>query len=624
LTEHFHSPRWATTHNECDSYHNKDGVNTVDNRTGFQFDKTHSIDATASGKQDIVSADWIFHSGRIFDGLQLHPTATAVAVTDGRITAVGSDAEVRAAAGTAAETVDLDGRLLTPGFTDAHVHAVYGGVERLGCDLSEVSGLDAVLERIRSCAASTDKPWITGGGWHKADFPTGYPTRDLLDVVVPDRPVYLINADHHSAWVNTRALELAGLDAGAADPADGRIERDADGFPSGTLHEGAMDLVGRCLPPLTEADLGAGLLEAQRYLHSVGVTGWQEAILGDYAGYPDASSAYRSLAARGQLTGRATGALWVPRSTTAGSTAELVADFEERRRINREAGFATTSAKIMVDGVPENRTAAMLDPYLRPCRCDPAEGPGGRTPAPDEDSRGLLYLPEEVLTKVSAALDAAGFDLHMHVIGDRAVRQGLDAIEHLRAGNPRTPGGFRGRHHMAHLQIIHPQDIDRFAALEVTVNAQALWACNDDQMLQMTLPLIGAERAGWQYPFHSLLAGGARMAMGSDWPVSTPDPWQAIHVAVNRTYPAYPDAPPLVPAEAVTLQTVLSAYTAGSAWLNRHDDGGAILPGKAADLVVLDRNPFGLDPGDLHTVRTDLSMVGGRIVHSRERSGAAA
>ncbi|EMY32888.1 hypothetical protein D477_017729 [Arthrobacter crystallopoietes BAB-32] len=571
-----------------------------------------------------MSADWIFHSGRIFDGLQLHPTATAVAVADGRITAVGSDAEVRAAVGSAVETVDLGGRLLTPGFTDAHVHAVYGGVERLGCDLLELSGLDAVLARIGSYAAGTGKAWITGGGWHKADFPNGYPTRDLLDAVVPDRPVYLINADHHSAWVNTRALELAGVDASTPDPADGWMERDTDGFPAGTLHEGAMDLVNRLLPPLSEEDLSAGLLEAQRYLHSVGVTGWQEAILGNYAGYPDASSVYRSMAARGLLTGRATGALWVPRTTTADNIAELIADFEERRRTNREAGFLTTSAKIMVDGVPENRTAAMLDPYLRPCRCEHPDGLGAPAAPEPEESRGLLYLPKDVFDRTAAALDAAGFDLHMHVIGDRAVRDGLDAVEYARQANGLRSGAAKSRHHMAHLQIIHPLDVPRFAALEVAANAQALWACNDDQMLELTVPLIGAERAEWQYPFGSLLATGARLAMGSDWPVSTPDPWQAIHVAVNRSYPAYPDAPPLVPGEAIGLAAALSAYTSGSAWLNRHDDGGVLLPGKAADLVVLDTDPFRLDPAELHTVGTDLAMVDGRVVHSRQQSEVAA
>ncbi|NKX55152.1 amidohydrolase [Arthrobacter mobilis] len=560
-------------------------------------------------------ADWVFHSGRIFDGVRLHPEATAVAVTDGRITAVGTDAQVRAAAGSAAGTVDLDGRLLSPGFTDAHVHAVYGGVERLGCDLTQVSGADAVLATVREYAAATDREWITGGGWHMADFPGGTPAKELLDAVVPDRPVYLINRDHHGAWVNSRALELAGIDARTPDPADGRLERDGRGNPAGTLHEGAMDLVGRFVPEPTEEELIEGLLEAQRYLHAQGVTGWQEAILGDYAGYPDASRIYRRLAGEGLLTGRATGALWVPRGTTADNLGELVAGFEERRRENAAAGFSTTSAKIMVDGVAENQTAAMLEPYLRPCSC--AETTGH---AAAEETRGLTYLPREVLLAAAAALDAAGFDLHLHVIGDRAVRNGLDAVEHARKIN----GCSAGRHHMAHIQVVHPQDVPRFAALGVTANAQAFWACNDDQMTELTLPILGPERAGWQYPFNSLVSAGTALAMGSDWPVSTPDPWQAIHVAVNRRAPGSPEAAPLVPAEALPLQTALAAYTSGSARLNRLDDGGRVRVGGLADLVVLDSNPFELAPEDLHTVRADLTMVGGQAVHVRDRQGAPA
>lgn len=568
-----------------------------------------------------MNGDWVFHSGRIFDGQRLHPSATAVAVKDGRIAAVGSEQEVRAAVGSAAESVDLAGRLLTPGLTDAHIHAVHAGVERLGCDLSELSGADAVLTRVREYAAATDRQWIVGGGWNMSDFPGGTPGKELLDAVVPDRPVYLVNRDHHGAWVNTRALELAGIDAGTPDPADGRLERDHQGNPTGTLHEGAMDLVGRLLPAPTAGELREGLLEAQHYLHSHGITGWQEAILGEYAGFPDASSAYRNLVAEGLLTARAAGALWVPRSTTLDNIGELVAGFEERRRQNAAAGFRTTSAKIMVDGVAENQTAAMLEPYLRPCSCaeDAASGNDG-------DDRGLSYLPREVLAAVATALDAAAFDLHMHVIGDRAVRDGLDAVERaLRtnagAGGPGTRQ-WKGRHHMAHLQVIHPQDVARFAALGVTANAQALWACNDSQMLELTLPILGPERSSWQYPFHSLQSAGAALAMGSDWPVSTPDPWQAIHVAVNRNDPDAPDIPPLNPGEALSLETALAAYTSGSARLNRLDDGGTVAVGKLADLVVLDRNPFELAPQELHTVSTELTLVGGQAVHVREGARA--
>lgn len=548
--------------------------------------------------------DWVLHSGRVFDGRRLHPTATAVAVRDGRVAAVGTDAEVRGAVGPAAEAIDLGGRLVTPGFTDAHLHAAQGGLERLGCDLSADDGASAALDHVARFAAEHPgrgpQGWIVGGGWAMADYPGGTPTRDLLDAVVPDRPVFLVNRDHHGAWVNSRALELAGLDRRTPDPADGRIERDADGEPAGTLHEGAMDLVARVLPPTTAAEERAGILEAQRHLHSLGVTGWHEAILGAYAGHADASPYYRELAGAGQLTGRVTGALWVPRTTTPASVEDLVESFRERRRINAGAGLATVTAKIMVDGVAENRTAAMLEPY---CSC----GGAGRG-----DDVGLTYLAPETLLALAPALDAAGFDLHLHAIGDRAVRLALDAVAAARAAN-----GARGRHHIAHVQVVHPDDVPRFAAVDATVNAQALWACAEEQMTELTVPLLGPERTGQQYPFAALVGHGARLAMGSDWPVSSPDPWQAIHVAVTRQPPGEPDAEPFLPAQALDLTSALSAYTAGSAWLGRLDDGGTLEPGRLADLVVLDTDPFALPAADLHTVGAALTMVGGAVVHAR-------
>ncbi|QTG82093.1 amidohydrolase [Arthrobacter crystallopoietes] len=551
-----------------------------------------------------MSTDWIFHSGRVFDGLRLHPNATAVAVSGGRITAVGTDDEVRAAAGPAREYIDLAGRLLTPGFTDAHVHALYGGLERLGCDLTECSGADAVLARIAEFAAISDKPWVTGGGWNMADFPGGTPHADLLDNVVPDRPAFLVNRDHHSGWANTAALRKAGITAQTPDPADGRIERDATGQPTGTLHEGAMDLVGDLVPAPTREEMAAGLLEAQRYLHRQGITGWQEAIIGNYASHPDGAEIYHGLAAEGLLTGRATGALWVPRTVKPDTVADLVEGFATRRDANALAGFPTVSAKIMVDGVPENRTAAMLEPYVQSCACSPRE----------TDDRGLTYLDRESLQAAATALDAAGFDLHMHVIGDRAVREGLDAVAAARAANGRNGS----RHHMAHIQVIDPADLSRFAGLGVTANAQALWACHDTQMQSLTIPVLGAERAARQYPFQSLVSAGTRLAMGSDWPVSSPDPWQAIHVAVTRREPGHPDAEPLIAAEALELETALAGYTSGSAWLNRHENGGVIAPGRAADLVVHNADPFGLPAHELSTMAATFTMVGGSPVHIAE------
>lgn len=553
-----------------------------------------------------MPAELVLHGGRIFDGRSARPTATAVAVRGGVITAVGTDAEVLATRGTGTDVVDLGGRLLTPGFTDAHAHTFMGGIEALACDVGSCRGAAEVQRAVAAYADATrhsHSGWITGAGWYKGDYDGGFPDASVLDAVVPDRPVFLLNRDHHSAWVNSAALALAGIDDRTPDPPDGSVGRRRNGAPSGILHEGAMALVARLLPPVTREDVEAGILYGQRHLHSLGITGWHEAIIGDYAGYPDAAAAYGSLASAGLLTGRASGSLWVPRGITAADVPDLVDEFRERRRVNEDAGFPTPSAKIMVDGVPENRTAALLDPYEpEGCACVPGD-------------RGPTYLPTEVLDTVVSALHAAQFDLHLHAIGDRAVRTGLDAVARARAAHG-ADGHWQPQHTMAHVQLVHPADVPRFGKLEVTVNAQALWACSDEQMRTLTIPLLGEERSQWQYPFASMVAGGAAIAMGSDWPVSDADPWQAIHVAVNRTHPDHPGIPPLVPAESLPLEAALRAYTVGSARVTR-SPARSIRVGAAADLVVLSADPFTLPAAELHTVSADLTMVGGRPVFAR-------
>lgn len=553
-----------------------------------------------------MSETWLFHSGTIFDGRTLLDPGSAVAVRGGRILAVGPEAQVRIALPAPQHDVSLAGRALSPGFTDAHVHVLMGGVESLACDLTGVRGIDATLSAIAAYGAGNSGEWITGGGWSMGDFPGGTPTADLLDAVTGQTPAFLVNRDHHGAWVNTAALRRAGITASTPDPADGRIERDGRGNPAGTLHEGAMDLVNAVVPSPGTATLRAGLLAGQALLHSFGITGWQEAILGNYAGHRDGSETYRALYREGLITGQAAGALWVPRETSLAEVPGLVEEFLARRRENASAGFRTTTAKVMVDGVAENHTAAMLEPYLRPCTCAP--GPRGSA-----GSTGLRYLPQQVLDAVAIGLDAAGFDLHLHVIGDGATRMGLDALEAARAAN----GMSGGRHHLAHLQVIHPDDVPRFGALGLSINAQALWACNDDEMTELTVPFLGPERAGWQYPFRALVDAGAHLVMGSDWPVSTPDPFQAIHVAVNRTHPDAPDADPLVPHQAITLLEAMRGYTQGSAWVNRDQQGGRLSPGTRADLVLLDADPFALDPRDLHAVGAELTLASGRAVFVR-------
>jgi predicted amidohydrolase YtcJ len=529
----------------------------------------------------------------------------AVAVRGGRVVAVGAhgDRDVRDAAGPGCEVVDLNGRALLPGFQDAHVHPAFAGLTMMRCNLIGAQSLDEALARIaRYIAGHPDAEWIAGSGWRMEWFASGTPSRQLLDQHTGGRPAFLVNRDVHGAWANTRALELAGIGPGTPDPPDGRIEREADGGPQGTLHEGAATLVGRRVPAASLEEKVQGLLLAQQHLHARGITAWQDAIVGDYLGNPDPLPAYLAAAQAGKLTARVRGALWWDRHRGGDQFEELLA----RREEGQAGRFTAGTVKIMQDGVAENFTAGMIEEYLDSCGCQGGE-------------RGLSYLPPDVLREQVTRLDAAGFQVHLHAIGDRAVREALDAVQAARTAN--GPSG--GRHHIAHLQVMHPADVPRFAALGVTANIQALWAAHEPQMDELTIPFLGPERAERQYLFGDLLRSGARLAAGSDWAVSSANPMRAVHVAVNRSLPGAvgAEAEPFLPAQGLGLAEALAAYTAGSAYVN-HLDGeggtGAIEPGMLADLVVLERDPFAHPPGDLGSTRVLATYVQGDAVYRRD------
>ena len=544
-----------------------------------------------------MHADLLFTGGPVLtpDG----PRASTVAVTGERITAVGG-AEVLELRGPRTEVVDLAGRLLLPGFQDAHVHPLPAGLELTQCDLTGTKTAAETLAVVRAYAdAHPEREWITGGGWSMEAFEGGTPTKELLDAVVPDRPVYLPNRDHHGAWVNSRALALAGITRDTPDPADGRIDRDASGEPSGSLQEGAMQLVGRLTPPATPADRLAALLHAQSRLHALGITAWQDALVGDFLGMEDPSGAYLTAARDGSLTARVVGALWWDRERGPEQIPELV----ERRAASSHGRFRAGSVKLMLDGVAETGTAALLDPYLDRCGCATA-------------NRGTSFLDADQLPKYVTELDALGFQCHFHALGDRAVRDALDAIEAARAAN----GPSDTRPHLAHLQVVHPADVPRFARLGATANIQPLWAAHEPQMDELTIPFLGLERAAWQYPFGALLRSGARLAAGSDWPVSSPDPLQGIHVAVNRVAPDAGDTPVFLPAERIGLAEALVAYTAGSAYVNHLDDTGEVRAGALADLVVLDRDPFDGAAEAIGDTRVAQTYVGGARVYAAQEA----
>ncbi|MBT2490262.1 amidohydrolase [Streptomyces sp. ISL-96] len=538
-------------------------------------------------------ADLVFTGGPVLTLDAARTRATTVAVTGDRVTAVGHD-EVRDLIGPKAEVVDLAGKLLIPGFQDAHIHPVSAGLEMARCDLTAARTAAETLAAVRAYAEThPEEEWITGGGWSMEAFAGGAPTKDLLDAIVPGRPVYLPNRDHHGAWANSRALALAGIDRTTPDPADGRIERDAHGEPTGLLQEGAMDLVARLTPPSTPADRLAALLRAQRLLHSYGITAWQDAIVGTFGAMEDPADAYVAAARDGSLTARVTGALWWDRERGAEQIPELVA----RRQELSDGRFRAGSVKIMVDGVAETGTAALLTPYLDGCGCPTA-------------NRGTSFIDPADLRRYVTELDALGFQAHFHALGDRAVREALDAVEAARSTN-----GWRDtRPHLAHLQVVHPDDIGRFRQLGATANIQPLWAAHEPQMDELTIPFLGPERAGHQYPFAALLRSGATLAAGSDWPVSSPDPLHGIHTAVNRVEPGG-TGPVFLPEQRIGLTAALAAYTAGSAHVNHLDDTGSVRAGSLADLVVLDRDPYAAPPGEIAATRVARTYIGGQQVY---------
>jgi predicted amidohydrolase YtcJ len=528
--------------------------------------------------------------------------ASAVAVVGGRIAAIGdaADDHFRELTGPRTEVIDLSGRALLPGFQDAHVHPAFAGVTMIGCNLIGARTLDEALGRISAYArAHPEKEWIAGGGWRMEWFANGTPDRHALDAVVGDRPTYLLNRDCHGAWASSRALAAAGIDARTPDPADGRIEREDDGGPQGSLHEGAATLVGNLVPDLALEERVAGLLLAQEHLHERGITAWQDAIVGEYLGSLDPLPAYLAAAASGRLSARVQGALWWDRGRGDEQLPEILA----RREHGQVGRFRATTVKIMQDGVAENFTAGMLDPYLDPTGCHSHDGASNNT--------GLSYVDPAALAEYVTRLDAEHFQVHLHAIGDRAVRESLDAIAAARAAN----GASDNRHHIAHLQVVHPDDVPRFAALGVTANLQALWAAHEPQMDELTIPFIGPERAARQYVFRDLLASGARLAAGSDWSVSSASPLRAIHVAVNRTLQGVAEAEPFLPGQSLDLGEALAAYTLGSAYVNHLDDiTGTIEAAKLADLVVLDRDPFDGPAADIGSTRVLQTVVQGETV----------
>lgn len=538
-------------------------------------------------------ADSVYHTGKIYTVNGAQPWAEAVAIRNGKIAFVGSDDAVRAYIGKETKTYDLNGRVLLPAFQDAHIHPIYSGLETLACDLTESESIEGYRAIIPACAeAGANKEWITGGGWSMAAFgPGAMASKDILDELVPDQPIYLSSRDGHSGWANSKALQIAGITRDTPDPVDGYIDRDPEtGEAIGSLQEGAMGLVTRHIPPPSAAERIAALEYARDMLHGYGITSVQEA----YAYVADLET-YEALDKQHKLNLRiVTALLWDSEQTE-----EQIPTLLEQRERYTSGNIRATSIKIFVDGVMENYTAVMVEPYLV-----------------ESGTRGIPMIDPEYMKEVVTMLDAEGFQVHFHALGDGAVRYALDAVEAAREQN----GDSDRRHHLSHLQVIHPDDIPRFSTLGAVANFQPAWAYADEYVVDLTLPFIKPEVAKWMYPIRSVLDAGGEVAFGSDWAVSTADPFYQIETAVTRIDAELHDTDPLNPEQAITLEEAVEAFTSGSAWVNHQElETGSVEVGKLADLIVLDQNIFEVDPEKISETRVLLTLFEGLPVHGNPK-----
>ena len=530
----------------------------------------------------------LFRNGTVWTGAGT--TVDALLVSDGVVTALGADALELAGESGAAE-VDLDGGFLMPSFGDGHAHPLLGGLEYVGPAVRQCGSVDEIVAEVaRFAAAHPDPDWIVGASYDSSLADGGLFDARWLDAVVPDRPVMLRAWDYHTAWCNSAALDLAGITADTPDPVLGELPRRPDGSILGTLREwGAVDLVTAVMPARDEEVRIAALGTAADYYLARGVTWIQDAWV-----EPGDVDTYLEAARRGALRVRFNLAQYAdPRYFDSQPTG-----FVEARRRVEELGspmLTANTVKFFADGVVENETGALLKPYCTGLHSH-------------SDEHGMRVWEGDSLAEAARRVDELGFQIHIHAIGDAAVRQALDAIEYaVQCNGPRDR-----RPVIAHCQLVDDADVARFAALGVIPNMQPLWAQLDALMTVLTIPRLGPQRADKQYRMRSLDDSGAPLAFGSDWPVSSGAPLDGIAVAASRQTEQGEPEGGWTPAELLPVERALTAYTAGvaeQAFAEGH--WGTLIPGASADLVWLDRDPREVPARELPTVAVRATYLAG-------------
>jgi predicted amidohydrolase YtcJ len=544
----------------------------------------------------------LFRNGTVWTGSS-GPTVDAVLVDGGVVVAVGEAARAMAAEQEPAE-VDLEGGFLMPSFGDGHAHPLLGGLEFVGPAVRPCSSVAEVVEAVRRFAAEhPNDEWIVGASYDSSLAPGGLFDARWLDEAVPDRPVALRAWDYHTMWVNSVALQRAGITPQTPDPVLGEIPHRDDGSVLGTLREwGAVDLVTAVMPDRDEDTRIAALGTAADYYLARGVTWVQDAWV-----EPGDVDTYLAAAQRDALRIRFNLALYAdPRHFDT----QLVQFAEASRRVRELASPLLTAqtVKFFADGVIENETGALLAPYCSGLH----DHSGGQEGSDSGELVGMQVWEGDSLARAAQAVDELGLQIHIHAIGDAAVRQALDAIEYA----VETNGPRDRRPVIAHVQLVDDADLERFAKLGVIPCMQPLWAQMDALMTVLTIPRLGVERADKQYRMRSLDESGAPLALGSDWPVSSGAPLDGIAVAVSRQTAEGDPEGGWTPEELLTVERALSAYTAGVAEQAYAEEvWGRLVPGVSADLLWLDRDPRETPALELPGIRIRGTYLRGELGH---------
>ncbi len=542
------------------------------------------------------TADRVFVNGAIYTVEQGNEWAEAVAIKDGLIVYVGAADGVDSYIGDATEVTDLNGQMLLPGFHDSHAHVLIGIATDQECDLLRIETVEEVYAKLRECQSLEgfgEDNWMIGSGWGDHLFPKAEPDKAILDELFPDRPVYLGSSFGHSGWVNSKAMEIAGITRDTDAGIDGVVVKDpVTGEPTGALHDAAMLLIKDILPEMTNEHRLDSVRASMDMVHSLGVTAVIEPGLD-----ADMIAPLVQLSDMGEFKVRALASLstinWQP-----GIFADEIFEFLESREQWRRPNLNVDSVKIYMDGVIESNTGHLLEPYENP-----------------EYGVGPQYYSQEDVNRYFTAFDAMGLQVHVHAIGDAAIRIALNGYEAAIEAN----GPSDNRHHMTHLQLIHEADIPRFGEYNIGASFQPLWSYYDPAAINLDIPAIGEDRTHNMYPIGSVHRSGGRINGASDFFVTAMNPLLAIEVAMTRQDPYTNSGRPLKESERMALKDMIRAYTINGAYTMRLEDKqGTIKVGKRADFVILNENLFEISPYDISDAYVTETIFDGETVYKRE------